>query len=57
MPTIAAVFLAEEKPTGPVGFIELASDTQIGNVASRASHLRCGFAETKRRIKLKKRLI
>lgn len=38
------------------GFVELASDTEIHNNASLAAHVRCGFVETERLIKLRKPL-
>ncbi len=38
------------------GFTELASDTEIENEASLRAHERCGFEETERLIKLRKRL-
>jgi aminoglycoside 6'-N-acetyltransferase I len=38
------------------GFHELASDTEIGNDISLHAHTRCGFAETERLVKLRKRL-
>ena len=36
------------------GFTELASDTEIDNVASLRAHVRCGFAEIERLIKFRK---
>jgi aminoglycoside 6'-N-acetyltransferase I len=38
------------------GFIELASDTEIHNDGSLAAHVSCGFVETERLIKFRKRL-
>jgi aminoglycoside 6'-N-acetyltransferase I len=38
------------------GFRELASDTEIGNDVSLRAHVGCGFAETERLVKLRKRL-
>jgi aminoglycoside 6'-N-acetyltransferase I len=38
------------------GFTELASDTEIHNVASLQAHRRCGFEEVERLIKLRKPL-
>ncbi len=38
------------------GFVELASDTEVHNSGSLAAHVRCGFAETERLIKLRKSL-
>lgn len=39
------------------GFTELASDTQLHNDGSLRAHERCGFEETERLIKLRKRLV
>jgi aminoglycoside 6'-N-acetyltransferase I len=39
------------------GFSELASDTEIENEASLRAHIRFGFAETERLIKLRKLLV
>ncbi len=36
------------------GFTEIASDTEVHNEASLAAHVRCGFEETERLIKLRK---
>jgi aminoglycoside 6'-N-acetyltransferase I len=38
------------------GFIELASDTEVENVASRGAHAACGFEETERLVKFRKAL-
>jgi aminoglycoside 6'-N-acetyltransferase I len=39
-----------------LGFTELASDTEVENVASQRAHASCGFAETERLVKFRKRL-
>jgi aminoglycoside 6'-N-acetyltransferase I len=39
-----------------LGFSELASDTEVENVASQEAHARCGFSETERLVKFRKRL-
>lgn len=38
------------------GFVELASDTEVHNEGSRTAHARCGFVETERLIKFRKKL-
>jgi aminoglycoside 6'-N-acetyltransferase I len=36
------------------GFVELASDTEVENVASQNAHAACGFEETERLVKFRK---
>jgi aminoglycoside 6'-N-acetyltransferase I len=38
------------------GFSELASDTEVENVASQNAHAACGFEETERLVKFRKSL-
>jgi aminoglycoside 6'-N-acetyltransferase I len=38
------------------GFTELASDTQVDNLASLDAHAACGFEETERQVKFRKSL-
>jgi len=51
-----ALMHAGERWARELGFVELASDTEIENGASLAAHQRCGFLETERLIKLRKTL-
>jgi aminoglycoside 6'-N-acetyltransferase I len=51
-----ALMMAAEEWARARGFTELASDTEITNVASLHAHERCGFSEVERLIKLRKPL-
>jgi aminoglycoside 6'-N-acetyltransferase I len=51
-----ALLSAAEDWARALGFTELASDTEVENVASQHAHARCGFAETERLVKFRKRL-
>lgn len=51
-----ALMSAAENWARAHGFTELASDTEVENVASQDAHAGCGFAETERLVKFRKRL-
>jgi aminoglycoside 6'-N-acetyltransferase I len=51
-----ALMSAAEDWAQTLGFTELASDTEVENIASQDAHASCGFAETERLVKFRKRL-
>lgn len=52
-----ALMRAAEAWSTERGYTELASDTELANVASLRAHERCGFQEVERLIKLRKPLL
>jgi aminoglycoside 6'-N-acetyltransferase I len=52
----AALMRAAEEWARANGFVEIASDTEAGNEASRRAHAACGFTEVEHAIRFRKAL-